>query len=82
MRVVFRGMGAVFGGLGLLLCVAGAAFREILGKCVSLMRRERSPKRRVRDDDFIFGLSSDYRRIMLESSLYWRKQFRELPLKS
>ena len=27
-------------------------------------------------------LSSDYRRIMLESSLYWRKQFREFPLKS
>ena len=35
------------------------------------MRRERSPKGRVRDDDFIFG----YVRIV-ESSLYWRKQFR------
>ena len=28
-------------------------------KCVSKMRRERSSKRRVRDDDFILGLSSD-----------------------
>ena len=33
-------------------------------KCVSKMRRVRSPKRRVRDDDFIVRLSSDYRRIM------------------
>ena len=46
----------------------------------------RSPKRRVRDDDFIVGyrrissdyrrISSDYRRIssdILESSFYWRK---------
>ena len=40
--------------------------------------RVRSPKRRVRDDD----LSSDYPRIILESSLYWRKQFREFPLQS
>ena len=38
----------------------------------------RSPKRRVRDDDFILG----YRRIILESSFYWRKHFREFPLKS
>ena len=48
----------------------------------------RSPKRRVRDDDFILGyprissdivgLSSD----ILESSFYWRKHFREFPLKS
>ena len=30
--------------------------------------------------DFLIGLSSDYRRIILESSLYWRKQFREFPL--
>ena len=43
----------------------------------------RSPKRRVRDDDFIVG----YRRIIvglssdiLESSFYWRKQFRDFPL--
>ena len=28
------------------------------------MGRVRSPKRRVRDDDFIFGLSSDYPRIV------------------
>ena len=26
--------------------------------------------------DFLIGLSSDYCRIILESSLYWRKQFR------
>ena len=52
--------------------MAGAAFRDILGdsrsakccilqyKIVSKMGRVRSPKRRVRDDDFV---SSDYRRI-------------------
>ena len=51
--------------------MAGAEFRDILGdsrsaKCcilqyknVSKMGRVRSPKRRVRDDDFVFGLSSD-----------------------
>ena len=33
------------------------------------MGRVRSPKRRVRDDDFILG----YRRIIVESSFYWRK---------
>ena len=33
-------------------------------KCVSKMGRVRSPKRRVRDDDFIVGLCSDYRRIV------------------
>ena len=69
-------------------CVAGAALRDILGdsrsakccilqyKIVSKMGRVRSPKRRVRDDDFILGLSSDYPRIssdILESSFYWRK---------
>ena len=32
-------------------------------KCVSKMGRVRSPKRRVRDDDFILGLCSDYPRI-------------------
>ena len=64
-------------------CVAGAAFNlvtfwEIAGarnvvffntKCVSKMGRVRSPKRRVRDDDFIyvrimFGLSAECRRIV------------------
>ena len=62
--------------------MTGAALRDILGdsrsakccilqyKIVSKMKRVRSPKRRVRDDDFILGygriivgLSSDYRRI-------------------
>ena len=33
-------------------------------KCVSKMGRVRSPKQRVRDDDFIFGLSSDHARIV------------------
>ena len=32
--------------------------------------------------DFMIGLCSDYRRIILESSFYWRKQFTEFPLKS
>ena len=51
--------------------MTGAALRDILGdsrsakccilqyKIVSQLRRVRSPKRRVRDDDFILGLSSD-----------------------
>ena len=80
--------------------MTGAALRDILGdsrdakccilqqKSVSKMGSGRSPKRRVRDDDFIrryprissdiVGLSSD----ILESSFYWRKHFREFPLKS
>ena len=63
--------GAVFGEVGGWLFVTGAALRDILGdsrsakccilqyKIVSKMGRVRSPKRRVRDDDFILG----YRRI-------------------
>ena len=55
--------------------MTGAAFRDILGdsrdakccilhyKIVSKMGRVRSPKRRVRDDDFMLGLSSDYPRV-------------------
>ena len=48
--------------------MAGAAFRASLGdsrstkcctKCVSKVGRVRSPKRRVRDDDFILGLCSN-----------------------
>ena len=46
-------------------------------KCVSTMGRVRSPQRRVRDDDFLFGMSSDYPRIILESSFFWRMHFRE-----
>ena len=61
--------------------MTGTALRDILGdsrdakccilqyKIVSKLGRVRSPKRRVRDDDFIVG----YRRIMVESSFYWRK---------
>ena len=33
-------------------------------KCVSNMGRVRSPKRRVRDDDFVVGLSSNHGRIV------------------
>ena len=67
--------GAVFGEVRVGLVVAGAALRNILGysrsakccilqyKIVSKMGRVRSPKRRVRDDDFVFGLSSDIPRI-------------------
>ena len=70
--------------------MTGAALRDILGdsrdakccilqyKIVSKMGRVRSPKRRVRDDDFILG----YRRIIVESSFYWRKHLKEFPLKS
>ena len=50
--------------------------------CVSKMGRVRSPKQRVRNDDFMVGLSSDHARIVVESSLYWRKQFRYFPVKS
>ena len=80
--------GAVFAEFEGWLFVTGAALRDILGdsrsakccilqyKIVSKMGWVSSPKRRVRDDDFIVGLSSDivgYRRIILESSFYWRK---------
>ena len=56
--------------------MAGAAFGDILGdsrsakccifqyKIVSEIGRVRSPKRRVRDDDFMLGWSSDCRRIV------------------
>ena len=71
--------GAIFGEVRVGLFVAGAALRDILGdsrsakccilqyKIVSKMGRVRSPKRRVRDNDFIVGLCSDivgYRRIV------------------
>ena len=51
-------------------------------KCVCKMRRVRSPKRRVRDDDFMVGLSSDHAWMVVESSFYWQKQFKDFPLKS
>ena len=59
--------------------MAGAAFGDILGdsrsakccifqyKVVSEIGRVRSPKRRVRDDDFILGSWSDHGRIILGS---------------
>ena len=82
--------GAVFGEVGGWLFVTGAALCDISGdsrsakccilqyKIVSKLGRVRSPKRRVRDDDFILG----YPRIMVESSFYWRKHFRDFPRKS
>ena len=89
--------GTVFGEVRVGLFVAGAALRDILGdsrdakccilqyKIVSKMGRVRSPKRRVRDDDFVVGcgriiveLSSNYRRIVFLLA----EAFRELPLKS
>ena len=71
--------GAVFGEVGVWVFVAGAAFGDILGdsrsakccifqyKIVSKIGQVRSPKRRVRDDDFIVGSSSDHPRIILGS---------------
>ena len=69
--------GAVFGEVGVWLFVAGAAFGDILGdsrsakccifqyKIVFGVGRVRSPKRRVRDDDFMPGSWSDCRRIIV-----------------
>ena len=84
--------GAVFGEVGFSWQAQHlVTFWEIAGapnvvffhtKSVSKMGRVRSPKRRVRDDDFMLGISSDYPWIILESSFYWRKQFMEFPLKS
>ena len=51
-------------------------------KIVSKIGPVRSPKRRVRDDDFMRGSCSDYGRIIVESSFYWRKHFMEFLLKS
>ena len=77
--------GAVFAEVGVSLFVAGAAFGDILGdsrsakccifqyKIVSEIGRVRSPKRRVRDDDFILGLCSDYVRIILGLSSECRR---------
>ena len=80
--------------------MTGAALRDILGdsrgakccilkyKIVSKMGRVRSPKRRVRDDDFILGyprISSDYPRIILgyrRIVFLLAEAFREYPLKS
>ena len=39
--------------------IAGARNVVFFHTCVSKMGRVRSPKRRVRDDDFILGLSSN-----------------------
>ena len=78
--------GAVFAEVGVSLFVAGAALREILidsrsAKCCIFpykMRLQGGPRRRVRDDDFILGLCSDYVRIVFLLA----EQFTEFPLKS
>ena len=66
--------------------IAGARnFAYFHTKCLSKMGRVRSPKRRVRDDDFMLGISSECRRSrrnVVESSLIWRKKFRDFSLKS
>ena len=85
--------GAVFGEFGVRLPVAGAAPRAILGDsrrakyCIFSYKKRLQdgttspPKRRVRDDDFLFGyprnivgISSD----IFESSFCWQKHFRQL----
>ena len=60
---------AMFGDVGLSLFVAGAAFPDS------------SPKRRVRDDDFMVGSWSRHGRIIVASSFFRRKQFKDFPLK-
>ena len=87
--------GAIFGEVGVTFSWQSqhfVKFWEIAGapnvvffhaKCVSKMGRVRWRKRRAQCEMTI--LCSDmfgYVRIMLESSLYWRKQFRGFPLTS
>ena len=40
-------------------------------KCVSTMGRVRSPQRRVRDDDFLFGVSAE----ILSFRISWQGQY-------
>ena len=58
--------GAVFGEGGVSLFVAAAALYCIFSYKMRLQdaKRKRSPKRRVRDDDFMAGSWSDYPRIV------------------
>ena len=88
--------GAVFGEVGVSLFVAGAAFRAILGDSRSAKCCIFPYKMRLQDGTskvseaagarwrfyprIMFGLSSDYPRNVVESSFYWRKQFREFPM--
>ena len=70
MTFILRGRRSIWWGW-MVTFVTGAALRDILGdsrrakccilqcKIVSKMGRVRSPKRRVRDDDFMLGLSSN-----------------------
>ena len=90
--------GAVFGEVGVSLFVAGAAFRAILGDSRSAKCCIFPYKMRLQDGTskvseaagarwrfyprIMFGLSSDYPRNVVESSFYWRKQFREFPMQS
>ena len=86
--------GAVFGEVGVWLFVAGAAFRAILGDSRSAKCCIFSYKMRFQDGTsqvseaagarwrFHARMSSECPRNVLESSLYWRKQFRDFSLKS
>ena len=90
--------GAVFGEVGVLLFVAGAALGEILidsrsAKCCIFPYKMRlqGGTRKVSEAAgarwrfharIMLGSWSDHGRIILESSLYWRKQFREFPMQS
>ena len=82
--------GAIFGEVGVTfrgrrsICVQFLGDRRSANffhtNSVSKMGRVRSPKLRVRDDDFILGSCSEYPRIVVESSVYWRKQFKDFSL--
>ena len=90
--------GVIFAEIGVSLFVAGAALGEILinsrsAKCCIFpyKMRVQGGMRKVSEaagarwrfyPRLILGLSSDYPRIILELSFYWRKQFMEFPLKS
>ena len=82
--------GAVFGEVAASLFVAGAAVREILGDSRSAKCCICSYKMRLQDGTsqvselagakwrFYRRISSEDPRNVVESSLYWRKQFKEL----
>ena len=94
----FFAAGAIFGEVGVSLFVAGAAFCEILGdsrsaKCCIFPYKLRLQNATSKVSEaagarwrfylrIIFGSCSDLARTVVESSLYWRKQFKDFPLKS
>ena len=83
--------GAVFGEVRVGLFVTAAALRDILGDIAGTRNAvfyitksfPRSDREGPRSGGCEMTIScSDYLRILLESSFYWRKHFREFPLKS